>query len=80
VRLANEFAMVDIERDDDANGPRLRIHCPASGRTVYLDPIELESLTWGNPKLFANLLETPFGPRDDVPQPAIEPDFAIRRD
>ena len=80
MRLANEFAMVDVERDDDANGPRLRIHSPASGRTVYLDPLELESLTWGTPQLFADLLDTPFGPRDDVPQNAVESDFTIRRD
>lgn len=65
MRLINEFAMVEVEQDVDANGDRLKIYCPASGRTVYLDPQELERLTWMGPELFARLLETPFGPTDD---------------
>lgn len=44
--LASEFARVRVARDDDANGPRLRIEDLRSGRVVHLDPLEVASLTW----------------------------------
>ena len=45
VELAGEFARVVIEPNYDANGPRLRISDLESGRTRYLDPLELATLT-----------------------------------
>lgn len=44
--LASEFASVTVEVDRTANGPRLRIENVQNGRVVYLDPLELASLTW----------------------------------
>lgn len=44
--LTSEFASVLVGVDRSANGPRLRIENRRSGRAVYLDPLELASLTW----------------------------------
>ena len=44
--LTSEFAAVAVEVDTQANGPRLRITNLNNGREVYLDPLELASLTW----------------------------------
>ncbi len=44
LRLSNEFAAVEIERDDSGNGPRLKIRDARSGRAVMLDPLELSAL------------------------------------
>jgi hypothetical protein len=43
--LANEFATVEIRRDDSGNGPRLLIRDLRSGRETLLDPFELAALT-----------------------------------
>jgi hypothetical protein len=45
LRLANEFATVDVELDTRGNGPRLKVSDRRSGHRVYLDPLELASLT-----------------------------------
>ncbi len=44
--LNNEFASVEIERDDNGNGPRLLVRDARSGKTILLDPLELASLAW----------------------------------
>jgi hypothetical protein len=45
--LANEFAAVAVDIDNNANGPRLRVVDLLRGsRTVYLDPVNLEALVW----------------------------------
>lgn len=44
--LANEFATVELSRDDSGNGPRLLIRDLRTGRGVLLDPLELAALTW----------------------------------
>lgn len=41
----NEFAMVQVKKDDSANGVRLLIRDMATGNKIYLDPLELEALT-----------------------------------
>ena len=41
----NEFTMVEVKRDETANGVRLFIRDMASGNSIYLDPLELEALT-----------------------------------
>jgi hypothetical protein len=46
LELTSEFASVSIELDMNANGPRLRIENQQNRRVVYLDPLELASLTW----------------------------------
>jgi hypothetical protein len=44
LRLASEFAAVEVGRDDRGNGPRLMIRDARSGRSVFLDPLELAAL------------------------------------
>lgn len=47
IELANEFAWVRLEKDDGvANGPRLMLRDMRTGRTLYLDPLELEAISW----------------------------------
>ncbi len=46
LHLTSEFASVTVELDLSANGPRLRIENQQNRRVVYLDPLELASLTW----------------------------------
>ncbi len=41
----NEFSMVEVKRDESANGVRLLIRDMATGNSIYLDPLELEALT-----------------------------------
>ena len=43
--LQSEFAMVEVSRDESANGVRLLIRDMSTGSRIYLDPLELESLT-----------------------------------
>jgi hypothetical protein len=42
--LASEFAAVEVGRDDRGNGPRLIVRDARSGRSVFLDPLELAAL------------------------------------
>jgi hypothetical protein len=44
--LTSEFASVEVERDDNANGPRLKIRDVRNGKFVFLDPLELAALVW----------------------------------
>ena len=44
--LNSEFASVEIDRDDSGNGPRLLIRDARSGKTIFLDPLELAPLAW----------------------------------
>lgn len=44
--LTSEFASVRVSVDHAGNGPRLRIENRQNGHAVYLDPLELASLTW----------------------------------
>ena len=62
INLNNEFARIRVEVDNGANGPRLKITSILLGREIWLDPLELESLTWQNAESFSRFLRTPFGP------------------
>jgi hypothetical protein len=53
----NEFAAVQVGRDESGNGVRLRIQDLISGKSIYLDPLELEALTWMDHRRFAALLD-----------------------
>ena len=46
MRLENEFASVEVSLDTDANGSRLKIVDLRTGHVGYLDPFELETLSW----------------------------------
>jgi hypothetical protein len=65
VELANEFAAVTVTVVETRNGVRLRIESPRAGRSIDLDPLELETLTWQSHDLFTGLLAEPFGPEED---------------
>lgn len=43
--LRNEFACVEVEKDETANGPRLLIRDLEEGTEIFLDLLEVESLT-----------------------------------
>jgi hypothetical protein len=53
----NEFAMVEVSRYETDSGPRLRITDRATGAEVFLDPLELESLTRWKHEDFAPLVD-----------------------
>jgi hypothetical protein len=64
VELANEFASVTVRVVETGHGVRLRIESGRLGRSIDLDPLELETLTWQTHDLFTGLLADPFGPED----------------
>ncbi len=57
VVLKNEFATIEVARDDTANGSRLLIRDVQTGREVYLDPLELEALTRAPHSAYARWLD-----------------------
>jgi hypothetical protein len=64
ITIANEFAMVCIQKVKTSQGDRIEIHSPNLGYRVHLDPLQLEALSWQKPDFFSALLVTPFGPED----------------
>lgn len=64
--VSNEFTSVRVRKVHTRNGERLEIRSAKLGFWIHLDPLELEALTWQAPELFSGLLETPYGPEDDV--------------
>lgn len=62
--LTNEFATVTVEVVTTRHGVRLRISSARLGRSIDLDPLELETLTGQTHDLFSRLLADPFGPED----------------
>ena len=65
IELANEYAMVVVRKVETSTGARLEIASPRLGRSIRLDPVELETLTWQSHDLFSTLLQTPFGPEGE---------------
>ena len=45
ILLRNEFGSVEVMKDESANGPRLLIRDLEDGSEIYLDILEVESLT-----------------------------------
>lgn len=64
--LSNEFATVVVRKIDTRNGQRIEIESPKLSRSIRLDPLELESLTWQEHGVFSEMLETPFGPEREL--------------
>jgi hypothetical protein len=62
VEIGNEFAFVRVRKIWTRNGERLEIKAPKLGFQIWLDPLELESLTWQTSDTFSKFLQTPFGP------------------
>ena len=53
----SEFAQVDVEIDHQANGPRCKLTDLRTGRTRYLDALELETIIWLPEGHLASLLD-----------------------
>jgi hypothetical protein len=61
IEIANEFAWVRIQKEDGvANGPRLVLRDMRTGRTMYLDPLELEAISWMGHQELLSLLAPAF--------------------
>jgi hypothetical protein len=60
--VANEFAMVTVDKVQTRNGERLEIVSPRLGFRIQLDAMELESLSWQRKDVFSQFLNTPYGP------------------
>jgi hypothetical protein len=60
--VSNEFARVRLRADRNGNDLRLAIQSLRTGREVFLDALQLESLTWLDERAFTTLLTEPFGP------------------
>lgn len=54
--VANEFTEVVMQRVDTRNGARLLIRAPRTGRWISLDALEVEALTWQNPRTLAAMV------------------------
>jgi hypothetical protein len=65
IRLTNEFAAVDIARDDQGNGPRLMIRDLQTGQEIFLDPLELAALALTRHEELSPLLDPGRSERDD---------------
>ncbi|MGH3961240.1 dihydrodiol dehydrogenase [Mycobacterium sp.] len=62
ITVANEFTEVQVRRVDTRNGSRLLITAPKSGRSISLDALEVEALTWQTPDTLAAMVGN-MGPR-----------------
>lgn len=64
ISVSNEFTSVRVRLRHTRNGERLEIWSRKLGTAILLDPLELESLTWQDPRTFSRLLEDPYGPEE----------------
>ncbi|CAM3220196.1 dihydrodiol dehydrogenase [Mycobacterium intermedium] len=62
ITVANEFTEVVVQRVDTRNGSRLLISAPRTGRWISLDALEVEALTWQNPRTLAAMVGNSFAP------------------
>ena len=72
ISVANEFTEVVVRRVETRNGSRLLISAPRSGQWITLDALEVEALTWQNPRTLAAMVgnsHAPLLPDDSEPQP-----------
>ena len=72
ISVANEFTEVVVRRVETRNGSRLLISAPRSGQWITLDALEIEALTWQNPRTLAAMVgnsHAPLLPDDGEPQP-----------
>jgi hypothetical protein len=61
-RLANEFAIVDLQKVSSGANELVKIHSPRFNDTIYLGVAELVGLLKQEPETFYQFLEHPFGP------------------
>lgn len=72
ISVANEFTEVVVRRVDTRNGSRLLISAPRSGQWISLDALEVEALTWQNPRTLAAMVgnsHAPLLPDESEEQP-----------
>ncbi|MCV7076559.1 dihydrodiol dehydrogenase [Mycobacterium szulgai] len=62
VTVANEFTEVVVRRVDTRNGSRLLITAPRTGQWISLDALEVEALTWQNPRTLAAMVGNSYAP------------------
>jgi hypothetical protein len=55
--VGSEFADVSVRFDVDGNAPRLRLEDLRTGRTRYLDALELETIIWLPDERLTSLLD-----------------------
>jgi hypothetical protein len=60
--VANEFTEVMVRRVDTRNGSRLLISAPRTGQWISLDALEVEALTWQNPRTLAAMVGNSYAP------------------
>ena len=72
ITIANEFAEVQVRREDTRNGSRLLITAPRTGRFISLDALEVEALTRQNARTLTAMVGNSQGPL--LPDPETEPD------
>lgn len=68
--VTNEFTSVKVRKVHTRNGEVLEIESLRLERSVRLDALILESLTWRSEEDLSRGLETPFGHGPDQPPPA----------
>jgi hypothetical protein len=56
-QLRSEFAWVRVTRSDSQCGPQLLVEDLVGGRSIYLDPLELETLAWSSHRDLDYLLD-----------------------
>jgi len=64
--ISNEFATVVVRKVRTRNGERLEIRSAGADRSIRLDAIALEALTWSDPLAVGQGLETPLGPEGEL--------------
>jgi len=57
--ISNEAAIARVRKVRTGNGVRLEIYAPEKDSRVYLDPLNIESLSWQTPQTFTDTLEGP---------------------
>ncbi|GAB3033219.1 dihydrodiol dehydrogenase [Mycobacterium bourgelatii] len=62
ITIANEFTEVVVRRVDTRNGSRLLITSPRTGQWISLDALEVEALTWQNPRTLAAMVGNSHAP------------------
>ncbi len=67
--IVNEFAAVRVRKVHTPNGERLELYSLKQDRTVRIDALSLESLTWRSVWDIGAGLETPIGPEDRAVRP-----------
>jgi hypothetical protein len=64
IKIANEFAFVELRKVETSHGALLEIEDKKNDRKILLDAMQLESLTLMRPEDFSFFFETHYGVND----------------